>query len=240
MENGYQDAFVGVKQASTVERIVQALIGVIKSRRMRPGERLPSERELCELIGVSRPVLREALKALQVMSIVDIRQGAGAYLKPLVVEEVVEHLDIVFHLDDTLYRDLYEARRVIEGCIARLAAVRITEAELRVIKENIAQAAGSLDDPEEFYRSDLELHKLILVASGNRVVPAFMQSINKVQLMMRQRTNLRLKIRKAAIDDHRLIFKALAAHDPDAAGKAMERHIANVEAVFFNEKEEAQ
>jgi GntR family transcriptional repressor for pyruvate dehydrogenase complex len=235
-----QYTFNNLKRSSTAERIVENLITLVKARSLKIGDKLPPERHLCEMIGVSRPILREALKALQVMNIIDIRQGAGAYIKSLEPEDVVEHLDIVFHLDSSLYHDLYEARRVIEASIASIAAEKINEQELALIEENIQQAAADIDNEQAFAERDLELHEMILKAAGNRVIPVFMQSINKLALLIRQKTNAMPNIRKNTIKDHKAILMALKNHDPQESAAVMERHIRNVERAFFYEKEVEQ
>ncbi|MDR1575518.1 MAG: FadR family transcriptional regulator [Treponema sp.] len=229
-----QYAFSNVKRISTVERIVENLINLIKSRSLQMGDKLPPERQLCEIIGVSRPILREALKALQVMNIIDIRQGAGAYVKTLEPEDVIEHLDIVFHMDSSLYRDLYEARRVLEAAIAEIAAANISDAEIEAIEENIRQAAAHIDDEQLFLKRDLELHEMIMKAAGNRVMPVFMQSINKLSLLIRKQSNARPFIRQNTIKDHETIIKALKKRDPAKTARAMEQHIANVEKAFLH------
>jgi GntR family transcriptional repressor for pyruvate dehydrogenase complex len=233
-----QYAFTDIKQLSTVERIVTNLINLIKIRSLRVGDKLPSERQLCEIIGVSRPILREALKALQVMNIIDIRQGAGAYVKSLEPEDVVEHLDIVFHLDSSLYRDLYEARRVLESAIAGMAAVNISDEEIAAIEENLRRAAAGMDDERLFLKHDLELHEMIMKAAGNRVIPVFMQSINRLSMLLREKSNAQPSIRQNTIRDHELIIRALKSRNPEEAARAMEQHIANVEKAFLRNMEE--
>ncbi len=228
-----QYAFKNIKRSSTVERIVENLITLIKNQSLGPGDKLPSERQLCETIGVSRPILREALKALQVMNIIDIRQGAGAYVKGLDPEDVVEHLDIVFHLDSSLYRDLYDARRVLEADLARMAAARISDEELAAMEENIRQAEIEMDNEEQFFAKDLELHEMIMKASGNRIIPVFMQSINKLALMLREKTNALPNVRRNTIRDHELILNAFKARDPEMVAQAMGEHISNVEKAFL-------
>ena len=225
--------YSSIKRSSTVERIVENLINLIKQRKLQKGEKLPSERQLCEIIGVSRPILREALKALQVMNIIDIRQGAGAYVKSLEPEEIVEHLDIVFHLDSSLYRDLYEARRVLEAAIAGMAALNINDKELEAIEENYRQAAADIDDEASFLERDLELHNMIMKASANRVIPVFMQSINRLSLILRKQSNSQLHIRRNTMHDHEVIINALKCRNPEKAAEAMDRHIANVEKAFL-------
>jgi GntR family transcriptional repressor for pyruvate dehydrogenase complex len=232
-----QYAFSNIAKTSTAERIVENLINLIKQRSLNIGDKLPSERQLCEIIGVSRPILREALKALQVMNIIDIRQGAGAYIKSLEPEDVVEHLDIVFHLDSSLYRDLYEARRVLEASIASMAAEKISGSELDLIEENISRAAENIEDEQAFFERDLELHEMIMKAAGNRVIPVFMQSINKLALLIRQKTNAMPNIRRNTIQDHEAIFAALKKHDGRESAAAMERHICNVEQAFLHKLE---
>jgi len=237
METFSQYAFSNVKRISTVERIVENLINLIKKRSLHVGDKLPSERQLCEIIGVSRPILREALKALQVMNIIDIRQGAGAYVKSLEPEDVVEHLDIVFHLDSSLYRDLYEARKVLEAALAGMAAQNISESEIEAITENVRQAAINIGDEQIFLERDLELHEMIMRAAGNRVIPIFMQSINKLSMLLRKQSNNQPFIRKNTMRDHKLIIKALKSRSPAGAARAMEQHIANVEKAFLRAEE---
>jgi GntR family transcriptional repressor for pyruvate dehydrogenase complex len=232
-----QYAFSNIKRNSTVERIVENLINLIKKRSLQMGDKLPSERQLCEVIGVSRPILREALKALQVMNIIDIRQGAGAYVKSLEPEDVVEHLDIVFHLDSSLYRDLYEARKVLEAALAGMAAKNISENEIEAINENVRQAAEHIDDEQIFLERDLELHEIIMRAAGNRVIPIFMQSINKLSMLLRKQSNNQPRIRQNTMRDHELIINALKSRDPALAARAMEQHIANVEKAFLHTEE---
>lgn len=229
-----QYVFSNIRRASTVERIVENLINLIKQHSLKMGDKLPSERQLCEVIGVSRPILREALKALQVMNIIDIRQGAGAYVKRLEPEDVVEHLDIVFHLDESLYRDLYEARRVLEAALAGMAAQHITGDEIEAISESIKGAAAHIDDADIFLERDLELHDMIMKASRNRVIPVFMQSINKLSMILRKQSNSQSPIRQNTIRDHEQIFAAIKNRDPAEASRAMEQHIANVEKAFLN------
>jgi GntR family transcriptional repressor for pyruvate dehydrogenase complex len=228
-----QPAFGNVRGPSTVERIVENLISMIKAGNLAEGDKLPSERHLCEMIGVSRPILREALKALQVMNIIDIRQGAGAYIKCLEPEDVVEHLDIVFHLDSSLYSDLYEARRILEVGLVRLAVNKVSDAQLAAIGENIRLAEAGIDDEALFFAKDLELHQMIMKAAGNRIIPVFMQSINKLAMMYRRKTNAVPGIRRNTIRDHERILAALKARDGEAAAAAMADHITNVERAFL-------
>jgi GntR family transcriptional repressor for pyruvate dehydrogenase complex len=171
------------------------------------------------------------------MNIIDIRQGAGAFVKSLEPEDVVEHLDIVFHLDSSLYRDLYEARKVLETAIAGMASRDISDDEIEAIEKNFHQAAAAIDDEASFLERDIELHKMILKASRNRVIPVFMQSINRLSLLLRLQSNAQSTIRRNTMRDHKLIIDALKNRNPEKAARAMERHIANVEKAFLQAQE---
>ena len=109
------------------ERIAHSLLNLIKEKQLRPGDRLPPERELAAMMKVSRPSLREALRALQIMNIIDNRQGSGTYITSLEPERLIEHLDIIFTLNDTTYSELFEARKILEAGVAGLAARDITD-----------------------------------------------------------------------------------------------------------------
>jgi len=234
-EDSGQYAFGNIRQVGTVEQIVENVIDLVRKRSLKVGDKLPSERQLCELTGVSRPVLREALKALQMMNIIDIRQGSGAFVKSLEPEDITEHLDIVFHLDSSLYRDLYEARRVLESAIAGMAASKIDDDELEEIG-NICTAAQTADE-DAFLELDLKLHEMIMKASGNRVIPVFMQTINRLSRLLRKQSNAKVNIRKQSIRDHEMIVDALRKRSPEDASRAMENHIANVEKAFLSGEE---
>ncbi len=226
------EAFGIDRRSNTTEMIVNKLIDLIKEKSLKPGDKLPPERELSAIMEVSRPTLREALKALQMMNIIDIRQGSGAFVKSMGTESVVEHFDIVFTLDNSLYNDLYIARRALESAIARIAAGAATEPYLLQMRDNITCAAKNLDNPDLFFKLDLQLHNLILAMAGNRVLEVFMQSIEKLNLMVRQRTNSSRAIREQAVQDHWGLLRAFEQHDGEAAARAMAEHLSHLQAGF--------
>jgi DNA-binding FadR family transcriptional regulator len=114
-----------------------------------------------------------------------------------------------------------------------MAAENISDGELKEIEDNIKGAASAIRKPREFLELDFKLHSLILKASRNRILPVFIQSINKLNLMMREKTNGYLKIRRSSVHDHQNILEALRARDPDSAAKAMEEHLFNVEKGYY-------
>jgi GntR family transcriptional regulator, transcriptional repressor for pyruvate dehydrogenase complex len=224
-----QISFGEMDRSGLSEKIANRLLTLIREKQLRPGDRLPPERALALMMKVSRPSLREALRALQLMNIVENRQGSGNYIASLEPAQLVEHLDIVFALDDSTYHDLFQARRILETGIAETAALNITDEEVALMEKSIERAGKLIGDPDAFLEADMELHNLIVKAAKNRILPAFMQSINKISVLSRRRTGEDIEVRRRTVKDHRAIVAALKERDPQKAKRAMMQHLAHVE-----------
>jgi GntR family transcriptional regulator, transcriptional repressor for pyruvate dehydrogenase complex len=211
------------------ERIAQSLLTLIKEKQLRPGDRLPPERELAAMMKVSRPSLREALRALQIMNIIDNRQGSGTYVTSLEPERLIEHLDIIFTLNDSTYLELFQARRILEVGASELAARSITDEEIGELETCLDMATEALNDPETFLEIDLDLHRKILGATRNKILALFMRSISQLSIYSRRRTGENVGVRRQTINDHRAIVQALKSRDPAAARQAMLDHLSHVE-----------
>jgi GntR family transcriptional repressor for pyruvate dehydrogenase complex len=211
------------------EQIAARLLSMLKEKQLRPGDKLPSERELAAMMQVSRPSLREALRALSMMNILEIRQGAGTFVSSLEPELLVEHLDFVLSLDDSTFVKLFEARRILEVGIVGLAAERITPEELAELEAGLVKSQQTVADPGAFLQADVELHKKITQAAQNPILSRIIDSIGKLSIASRQRTVEISGIREQTIEDHRAIVAALKSHNPEAAQQAMLQHLSNVE-----------
>jgi GntR family transcriptional regulator, transcriptional repressor for pyruvate dehydrogenase complex len=216
-------------RATLPEEIANRLLRLIQAQELRPGDKLPAERELAQMMGVSRPVLREALRALSLMRVVDIRHGDGTYVTSLEPQLLVSHLDFVFATDAVALNRLFEARRVVEPGNIRLAAARISGDELERLAGLLGTLEASLDDPDSFGDLDIEFHTAICDAAGNFLLAQFMRIINTMGKVSRQRTGADRAVREAALGDHGRILAALRARDPDAAERAMQEHLDHAE-----------
>jgi GntR family transcriptional repressor for pyruvate dehydrogenase complex len=221
--------FGTLQKEALSEKIAERLLSLIKEKQLKPGDRLPPERELAVTMGVSRPSLREALRALSIMHIIENRQGSGTYITSLQPETLVEHLDFIIALNDQSFLDLFQARKILEVGLASIAAQTITSNELDELKGCLDRAADEIDDPEAFLQSDLELHQRILDSAQNQLLALFMKSINDLNIASRRRTGESLKVREQTLKDHRLILSALRTHDAQLSGQAMRDHLDHVE-----------
>jgi GntR family transcriptional repressor for pyruvate dehydrogenase complex len=211
------------------ERIVGKLLTLIREKQLHPGDRLPPERELAVIMGVSRPSLREALRALSIMKVIENRQGSGTYVASLKPEQLIEHLDFIIALNDSTFHDLFAARRILEAGMVSLAAQNITTEELEKLDKLVECSAGSIDEPEAFMQADMDLHTRIAQAARNQILSLFMSAINDLNIASRRRTGEDPQVRRQTLSDHRAILAALKKHDPQSASQAMLDHLDHVE-----------
>jgi DNA-binding FadR family transcriptional regulator len=186
-----------VTRSAAASGAVEHIRQLVQSGELKPGDRLPSERELSRRLGVSRSTLREAIRALVVMNILVPRHGDGTYVSSLEPELLSAPFTFAVDAQPALQKHLLEARRVLEPACARIAATRITDEEL-----------AELDD--------VELHTAIARATRNPILLALMGSIGTLAPESAARSRR----------GHRAIIAALRRRDPDAAAVAMERHLA--------------
>jgi GntR family transcriptional regulator, transcriptional repressor for pyruvate dehydrogenase complex len=223
-------AFGVIARDMLPERIAARLVSLIGERQLRPGDRLPSERELAAAMQVSRASLREALAALAMVNIVEIRQGSGTYVTSLKPELLVEHFEFVFALDDSTFTELLEARRILEPGIAAAAAVNATEAERTRLRACLADAAAHADAPEAFLEADLALHQTLTCAAHNQIVARFMAGLTRLGMASRSRTVALPGVRQQTIEGHEAIVAAVLRRDPEAAAQAMRKHLEGIQA----------
>ena len=222
-------AFGTVTREAVPQQIVTRLLDLIQQRHLGPGDRLPAERELAASMGVSRSSLREALRALTVLGVTEMRHGAGTYVSSLEPELLVRPLSFVLSLSEHASDQLFEARKVVEPAMAALAAQRIDDGTLEALDACVDRARAAIGDAEAFMASDLALHDAIRIAAENAVLGRFMDSIRALGLASRRRTGSRRAVQEQTVSDHEAIVAALRARDAEAASVAMHRHLEHVE-----------
>ncbi len=216
---------------------------------LRPGERLPSERELSERLDVSRPSLREAVAELQERGLLTTRAGSGIFVAEELGSTFPKALTKLFAAHDEAVFDYIDFRRDMEGLAAERAARHGTDTDLKVIGAIFTkmEAAERKRPAEEEAELDAAFHLAIIEASHNVIMLHMMRSMFGLlregvfynrQIMFKQRTT-----REALLDQHRKINTALQARDPAAARKAVETHLDYVRAALTqhrrDEKNEA-
>jgi GntR family transcriptional repressor for pyruvate dehydrogenase complex len=164
------------------------------------------------------------------MKVVENRQGSGTYITSLRPELFVNHLDFIFTVNDATFLDLFEARKIVEVGLVALAAKSIDDEQVARLEECLKHSVSSVEQPETFLQTDLQLHSIIVEVARNRTLALFMSSVNQINIASRRRTNELSEVRHQTLKDHKAIVAALKAHDPEAAARAMRNHLAHVEA----------
>ncbi|HEY5519434.1 MAG TPA: FadR/GntR family transcriptional regulator [Candidatus Limnocylindrales bacterium] len=221
--------FAVMDRSTLPEEIASRLLELIRAKSLRAGDRLPAERELAATMHVSRPVLREALRALSIMKVVDIRQGAGTFVTALEPQQLVSHLDFVFSKDSVALAQVLETRRVVELGNVRLAALRINPAQLARLMAIVKELRAAVDDADRFSSLDIDFHDVICEAADNFLLAQFMRIIDTLAKASRERSGAERSFRQHVLRDHGRILTGLAARDPATAVDAMAAHLDHVE-----------
>lgn len=231
--------FQRLNVTSLSERIRDQILEMIADRRLEAGDRLPPEREIARQLGVGRPTVREALAALSLINVVDVRPGSGAYVATLEVDRFSEPIQWIFALSRSSIDELFDARVPLEVHAARLAAARHVAndaGQLELIIDEMA--TPGLSSPSAMEALDRRFHVAIAKLSGNRLLVEFVEVVNRLASKSRQesfalvdRERSRMPgtssggHRAVVLSEHRAIAVAIAAADPDGAEAAMRSHL---------------
>jgi DNA-binding FadR family transcriptional regulator len=215
---------------AVTDEAIEKIKDMIVSGALRPGDRLPKESELAADLGLSRNSLREAVRALSLIRILDVRQGDGTYVTSLDPQLLLEALSFVvdFHRDDTVLEFL-AVRRILEPAATALAAARIPGADLDVLDAQL-DALGEQPSVEELVAADLEFHRGIVQASGNSVLCSLLDGLSGPTTRARiWRGITQEDAVSRTLHEHRAILAAMRDRDTEAARSWATVHIASVE-----------
>jgi GntR family transcriptional regulator, transcriptional repressor for pyruvate dehydrogenase complex len=220
--------FPAIRRNAVAHEAIATIKRMIVRGELQAGQRLPAERELAVQLGVSRPSLREAIRALIALNILESRHGEGTYVSSLEPDLLTEPIDFVLQIDDGGINALFEARRVLEAGIAALAAERATDLELAELEDFVKRGRRMLEDADAFIEHDVEFHERIRRAARSPVLGSMLGSVSTLSLESRRRTAQAQTVRTRALADHARTVKTLKARDPEAARRAMVAHLDHV------------
>lgn len=216
--------------------ILAQLRALLASGRFAEGSRLPPERTLAAQLGVGRPALREAIKALSVLDVLESRRGSGTFVKSLAGLESGWPLQLARAAMDSNMMELLEARKIIEPKAAALAASRATESQLRTIAQIRQALIDGAGDWAKVAELDLELHTAIIAASGNRVLVAVNQTLIPLMVQSREITARTYLDTEKMHSQHYAIFQAIVCGQSAAAEAAMLEHLHTVGLDLISER----
>lgn len=206
--------------------VSRRLISYLLSAEVSPGDRLPGERRLAELAGVGRSAVREALKSLSLLGLLEIRPGDGTYVRRPDAELLPKVIEWGLLLGEKSIEDLVEARRHTEEIVAGLAAERGSDQDRRRIADAMAALWAARNDRDKFREADVAFHTAIVEAAGNTIYEDILRSVRSLLRMWVQKTTVQTKDFKPFVLEHQRICDAILERDPDAARAAMREHMA--------------
>ena len=216
------------QQPSTSERIAERVRDLVRSGTLAAGDKLPSENALAKSFQVSRPVVREALRGLAMLGIVESKQGGGCFVTDLEIDRLMAPLSFVLSLREYPLESLFGARSVIDAGVAADAARNASEAQRERLGQLVDIGFRLVDDPVGFRVMDAEFHTLVSESADNAFLDRVSRSLYGLAMETRRRVSAQPGVLKRSVEDHAAIARAIEARDADAAAAAMSAHVEHI------------
>lgn len=221
-----------VREPPLYDKVADMMLKEIMSRGYRPGDRLPSERELSDQFGVSRTVVREAVKALAAKGLIEVKSGSGLRVAAVHSDAVTESLSLYLYGRTIEYAKVHEIRTGLELQMAAAAAARRTDEDIAVMTTACERMEAAIGDVDVASMHDVEFHRAIGRATHNELYVVLLDAVGAALLEVR-RANLALpSATQQTLDHHREVLEAIVAGDPAAASDAMRRHLEDVQRLY--------
>jgi len=220
-----------IKSTRIYEEIVRQVKAMIAEGRLKGGDRLPPERDLAEKFVVSRTSVREALRALESLGLVEIRAGEGTFIREVSIDALIEPLALLMVSERAATGELFEARRLLEPSLAALAAGRATPEEMQEMERILEEQAKEVTAGRTGLAQDAQFHAAIGVAAHNRAITRIAHAIMDLLTQSREDSLNTPGRPTRSHEDHRRVLAAIRARDAEGARRAMLEHIEAVEAL---------
>ena len=228
-----------IKSTRIYEEIVRQVKQLIAEGRFKSGDRLPPERELAEKFVVSRTSVREALRALESLGLIDIRPGEGTFVREVSIDALVGPLALVMTSQREAIGELFEARRVLEPAIAALAARRATGDELAEMERILDAQAKEVGEGRTGVAQDTALHSAIAHSAHNRAITRIVGALMDLLALSREESLHTPGRPSRSHEDHRRILSAIKRRDETGAQQAMLDHLIAVESLVMGAARES-
>ena len=218
---------LSIRRDRLYKQVADQIQELIIAESLRAGDKLPGERELAERLGISRTVVREAIRTLSVRGLVRVKAGCGTYIQELTAEDAAAPIELLFKLRQTAgsLDNLYEIRRMMEIEIAGLAAERATDEDYAALEDAIEGMAASVDDPDQLTEYDMAFHSALAVATQNELFSLLLSMIASVWHKMILVSAHARGAAEAGLQHHRNLLGCVSERDPERAREAMRAHI---------------
>ncbi len=233
MPDPLQSDFEVIRRQKVYEAVAEQIERLIL-KKLKPGDKLPSERELAELLQVSRSSIRDAIRSMELMGMVEPRQGAGTIVCERPTEAAVNPFADALKRRQELVGELLDFRKMLEPPLAARAATHVSADEVLEMEEILQRQEAKLALGESAIEEDAEFHYSVALASGNSVVLKVLDLLMDLLRDTRQRSLQVPGRQQKSLAGHRKILAAIKRRDGEAAKSAMRRHIEDIEEIVLN------
>ncbi|MFJ5762334.1 FadR/GntR family transcriptional regulator [Neobacillus sp. NPDC093182] len=207
-----------INRTTLSKQVVESIIQLLSSGQMKPGDKLPTEMELMEILNVSRPVLREALSSLESLGVITRKTREGTFFN----NKISSHpFSIMLSLAHDNLQAMVEARMALELGLITIAAEKISDEDLKRLKQTIEIIENSKD--ENYGEADIEFHRIIALSANNQIVEGMVDSL--IVTLVKINSEIKVREPERTIEHHRAIYKALERRDPFEAFHQMYLHL---------------
>jgi len=222
------------------KQVVDHIRTMIESGALKPGDKIPPEREFAHKLKISRASLRTGIGYLAAMGVMKVRHGVGTFVADGPPELGKSSLSMLGALHGFQSWQMFEARLILESNLAALAAERGQEAHFAVLAEEVAEMYATVDDPVEYLIHDIRFHRAIADASGNPILAALMETITASLYDERRKTVEHTRDLKGSAEVHRAIYRAIRSRKSSEARRVMEEHLKMAQAAQAEESAAAK
>jgi len=219
------------------EQVVIQIREMIREGSLKPGDRLPPERDLAKRLGISRASLRHGLRSLAALGALTSRHGSGTYIAEGPPALDSSPLQMLADLHQSTPDEMFETRKLIEVGVAGMAAQNATDEDLRTMAEEVAEMYATLNEPQEYLIHDIRFHRAVAHASGNQILAALMNMVSTAMYERRRDTVERATDLKQSAELHRKIYRLIRARKSEEAQAAMSEHLTLAQSAFASEED---
>jgi len=234
MHTAVKPEFETIRKNKVYEEVAKQIERLVLTK-LHPGDKLPSERELAELLGVSRSSIRDAIRSLELVGLLEPRQGAGTVVREISTDVLVTPLASILAHKRQLVGELLEFRKMLEPALAARAAAHASSEKLSEMEEILCRQGQKLSRGELAIEEDSEFHYSIAKASGNSVVLRVLDILMDLLRETRARSLQRKGRPEKSIAGHRRILAAIKRRDASAAEAAMRQHLKDIEQIVVED-----
>jgi len=224
--------FEATKTSKVSDQIVEQIRGAILMGQLKPGDKLPPEKELVETFQVSKATLREALRSLEVLGFLEMRKGAagGAYVVEMEMEKARDYLANFLHFKEMSIDNLTEVRLILESYTSEQAALGISSEDLEKLKQLIDQSEPILEHgtPQEYRQNEIEFHRIIGSVTGNPILMFLLDFVENLLIDTKEILKPGKEFSRRVLAAHQRIYEALVERDGKRARQEMIEHVVQV------------